>query len=591
MDKALKSKIIMFSSMIIFMMLYMVIFGNKNAVLGTTMVMAAFMNLGNDLSFKPKTSFIKILALLLILGIAAYLNNPLTIFGCILTFVVVFGTTFTSYHLFGTSVYLPFLMCYFMMVGIPVTLENLPMRLLSLAFGAVFIVGLNILVNKKKEYKLSKATIDNLIGEINNAIDLKLDGKEVSEDSFKTANGFYLTIFSKFEYKYFPTKIQQSVLNIIKSFQYIGKVLCDFNLSKNELEYIREVLSNVGDGDSEKIFKRIDVDTKEMHLVLLNLEIIANEIKNKDLTKDTILPDRKTILQSIKPIIKKQFSFKSVKFTFAFKMAIIMFVWQVLTLVFNLPFTKWLYFVTVPLMLPYIDDVAYTARTRVEGTFVGVFVFAIIIMIMPYLPISYFTLMMVVMVVCMIIMVLKMEDKLILATVTTIMSVMAALLYIQPPEAMFLKILWVVVGAAIVTLFNFKFMPYSVEIETKNNLKTCYDLNKKSIELVKQKCLGGKSSEKTTLLVVSNVVRENIEVTDENKELFELQIKITDVCNFILNYIDVHGLSKTLKDSLINIIDNDGEVKQDSDLRETIISYSMRYVMDLYKKEEKFFKN
>lgn len=573
------------------MMLYMVIFGNKNAVLGTTMVMAAFMNLGNDLSFKPKTSFIKILALLLILGIAAYLNNPLTIFGCILTFVVVFGTTFTSYHLFGTSVYLPFLMCYFMMVGIPVTLENLPMRLLSLAFGAVFIVGLNILVNKKKEYKLSKATIDNLIGEINNAIDLKLDGKEVSEDSFKTANGFYLTIFSKFEYKYFPTKIQQSVLNIIKSFQYIGKVLCDFNLSKNELEYIREVLSNVGDGDSEKIFKRIDVDTKEMHLVLLNLEIIANEIKNKDLTKDTILPDRKTILQSIKPIIKKQFSFKSVKFTFAFKMAIIMFVWQVLTLVFNLPFTKWLYFVTVPLMLPYIDDVAYTARTRVEGTFVGVFVFAIIIMIMPYLPISYFTLMMVVMVVCMIIMVLKMEDKLILATVTTIMSVMAALLYIQPPEAMFLKILWVVVGAAIVTLFNFKFMPYSVEIETKNNLKTCYDLNKKSIELVKQKCLGGKSSEKTTLLVVSNVVRENIEVTDENKELFELQIKITDVCNFILNYIDVHGLSKTLKDSLINIIDNDGEVKQDSDLRETIISYSMRYVMDLYKKEEKFFKN
>ena len=243
------------------MMLYMVIFGNKNAVLGTMVVMAAFMGLGNDLSFKPKTSFIKILALLLILGIAAYLNNPLTIFGCILTFVVVFGTTFTSYHLFGTSVYLPFLMCYFMMVGIPVTLENLPMRLLSLAFGAVFIVGLNILVNKKKEYKLSKATIDNLIGEINNAIDLKLDGKEVSEDSFKTANGFYLTIFSKFEYKYFPTKIQQSVLNIIKSFQYIGKVLCDFNLSKNELEYIREVLSNVGDGDSEKIFKRIDVDT------------------------------------------------------------------------------------------------------------------------------------------------------------------------------------------------------------------------------------------------------------------------------------------------------------------------------------------
>lgn len=62
---------------------------------------------------------------------------------------------------------------------------------LSLIFGAFFIVGLNILVNKKKYYKLSKTTIDNLVNELDNAIYLKLKGKEVSLDSFKTANGLY----------------------------------------------------------------------------------------------------------------------------------------------------------------------------------------------------------------------------------------------------------------------------------------------------------------------------------------------------------------------------------------------------------------
>ena len=590
MNNALKSKVIMFSSMIGFMLLYMIIFGNKNAVLGVMMVMAAFMSLGNDLSFKPKTSFVKVLALLMILGISAYLNNPLSIFGCVLTFLVVFGTTFTSYHLFGTSVYLPFLMCYFMMVGIPVSLENLPIRLLSLVFGAIFIVGLNILVNKKKEYKLSKATIDKLVNEVNNAIDLKLDGNGVPEDSFKTINGFYLTIFNKFEYKYFPTQTQQSVLNIIKSFQYIGNIICKSNLSKNELNYIKNVLSHIEDINSEEIFKNADVETKEMYLILLNLEIIANEIKNKDLTKGTVLSDRKAVLQLIRPIIRKQFSFQSVKFTFAFKMAIILFVWQLLTLIFNLPFTKWLYFATIPLMLPYIDDVAYTARTRVEGTFIGVFIFAIVIIVMPYLSISYFASMMIVMIVCMIIMVLKMEDKLILATVTTVMSVMAALMYIQPPEAIFLKILWVVIGAGVVTLFNFKFLPYSVETETKNNLKAGYNLNQKSIELVKQRCLGRKSNEKTTLLVVSNIVRENIEITAGNKEIYDLQIKITDMCNFILNYMDIYGVSDNLKINLVDIFENDDDVKQDLDSKDKIISYSAKHVTNLFKQEEMLFK-
>ena len=176
MIQSLKPKLIMFLAMFSFMALYMIVFGSKNAVIGLIMVLAAFMSLGNDLSFKPKTSFIKVLSLLLILGIASYLNNPLTIWGCIFTFIVVFGTTFTSHNLFGTDVYIPYLMCYFMMVGIPIDIELLPMRLLSLAFGAVFIVGLNIIVNKKKDYKLTKTTISNLIDELNKAIDLKLAG-------------------------------------------------------------------------------------------------------------------------------------------------------------------------------------------------------------------------------------------------------------------------------------------------------------------------------------------------------------------------------------------------------------------------------
>ena len=77
----------------------------------------------------------------------------------------------------------------------------------------------------------------------------------------------------------------------------------------------------------------------------------------------------------------------------------------------------------------------------------------------------------------------------------------------------------------------------------------------------------------------------------ENKELYELQIKITDICNFILNYIDVYGLSETLKLNLLEIINNCGNVDHELDLKEMIISYSMKHVMNLYKREENIFKN
>ena len=588
MNQSLKPKIIMMVAMIFFMFFYMMVFGNKNAVIGITIIMAAFMNLGNDLSFKPKTSFIKILFLLLVLGIFSYFNNPLTIWGCILTFIVVFATTFTSYNLFGTSVYLPYLMCYFMMVGIPVSLEMLPMRLLSLVFGAIFIVGLNVTVNKKKEYELSKTTITKLIDELNNAIDSKLHGDEVS-DNFKVVNGFYLSIYNKLEYKYFPTKTQEAVLNAVKSFQYIGRVIADCDLTETELKYIREILSKIKEIDSCSIFEGIEIETNEMYLVLLNLEIIANEV-NKDLTENKILPDKKTIISLIKPILKKQFSFQSVKFTFAFKMAFMLFIWQISTLIFNLPFTKWLYFVTISLMIPYINDLAYSARTRIQGTLIGVFIFAILIIATPYIPIAFNVIMIAVMVVCMMIMVLKLEDKLILSIVTTIMSVMSALMYVKPPEAIELKVLWVVVGVSVVSLFNYKFLPYSVEIETENNLKSIYKFNMQSIKLIEKKCNGLSSDEKTTLIVVNNIVRENIEITDENRELYELQIKITDICNFILNYLDVNAMSENLKRNLIDIIDNNGQIDDGLNVKEKIIAYSTSHVKNLLNDENTIMK-
>ena len=114
----------------------------------------------------------------------------------------------------------------------------------------------------------------------------------------------------------------------------------------------------------------------------------------------------------------------------------------------------------------------------------------------------------------------------------------------------------------------------------------CCQLNRRLINLIKEKCKGINSDEKTTLIVVTNIFHENIEITDENNELNNLQIKITDISNFIINYLDIHNVSDNLKDNLVNIIDHDGNVNDNLNIKDEVIAYCMRYVMDLYKKEK-----
>ena len=586
----LKSKMIMFVFMIFFMILYIILFGSKNGAIGITIIIATFMNLGNDLSYKPKTSFFKVLILLLVLGIASFLNNPISIFACVLTFIVVFITTFSSYNLFGTDVYLPFLMCYFMMLCIPISIDELPLRLSSLVFGAVVYVGFNIIINKKKDYKLSNATINKLIEELNHGIDLKLKGEKIYKKDFKTVDGFYSSIYNKFEYKIFPSQKHVSILNIVKAFQYIGWIICDYNLTDNELKYIKKLISDIKSIETEDIYNNIPIETNEMNLVLLNLEIISYEIKNKDLIKEEII-DKNYARNLIKPIIKREFSFRSAKFTFAFKMSVVLTIWEVLTLIFNLPYSKWLYFVSIPLMLPYVNDFAYSAKSRIKGTIVGVGFFALIIIIFHNINITPNTFVLLVLIVCMFGMIYTLENKFLMTIFTTIMSVTISLNYIPIEMAMSLKILWVVLGAIVVAIINLGFLPYSVEKETKNNLKLAYKFNKDSITLIKDKCNGVKNFHKTSLLVISNIIGENIEVTEENKELYLLQKKITDISYFIANYIDINGISVNLKDNILNILDDNGEVDKNLNVKDRIISYSTKYLKDLLEKEEILFKN
>ena len=69
---------------------------------------------------------------------------------------------------------------------------------------------------------------------------------------------------------------------------------------------------------------------------------------------------------------------------------------------------------------------------------------------------------------------------------------------------------------------NFKLLLYSLNAETKNNLKTKYKLNIKSVDLIKRKSNDELICNRTALLLVNNLFRENMKVKPENKKLYEV---------------------------------------------------------------------
>lgn len=132
-----------------------------------------------------------------------------------------------------------------MLVSAHIRLEDLPVTILSLIIGVIFIISLNLIINHKKAYKLSIKNIGHLFNELYNGIDLKLEGKPVSIDDFNSIKGFYSSIYYNFDYKYFPNYAQQGVLNIVKALQYIGVLISIYDFTSDELKYIKKTLYDI----------------------------------------------------------------------------------------------------------------------------------------------------------------------------------------------------------------------------------------------------------------------------------------------------------------------------------------------------------
>jgi hypothetical protein len=244
--KQIFGKTIFFIMIVAFVAIFGYIFGQENSLIGVMMIVAALMLLSRDMTSTAGLSFMSVLIINMVIGAGSFLASYNPWLGLAVNFSVVFSITYVLSHDMKSSVEFPFLLGYILVLSLPVSLENLPLRLISLFVGTVFIVGLNLLVHKKTPVKItSHSGVISLLNMVCDAIDKRSSGEVVDPEMFaKGSASIRSGIFDRLQKRFYSTPESRSVMNMVVSIEQLGKSICRLDMDKKELSELKCVIEN-----------------------------------------------------------------------------------------------------------------------------------------------------------------------------------------------------------------------------------------------------------------------------------------------------------------------------------------------------------
>ena len=174
--RTILGKTVTFLVICIFMAVFLLLFGTNYVLVGITVATAAMIMLAKDMSVRPLSNLTSIMVFMVMMGVGAYLASLHPYLGLIVNFVTVFCIVFLSMQDLKSPMHFPMLLIYATMVTLPITVDQMPDRLLILAVSSVFIVGLNVLVNYGSRRMSSHIGVERICSEIRRCADEAASG-------------------------------------------------------------------------------------------------------------------------------------------------------------------------------------------------------------------------------------------------------------------------------------------------------------------------------------------------------------------------------------------------------------------------------
>lgn len=550
--KFIISQTILYIFIISFVITFKVVFGDKNILVGVTSITAILMLTQINLTVSPIKSFVKLIVINLGIGIFTYLANLNLWLAIPINFIGVFIIAYTFYYNLKSSVYLPFVLQYMFLLSSPININELKIRLLSLSVAPIGIMIMQFLSNKNKTTKVG----NKLIGSICNSILEKINNNEnkisINKTIMSNSNQFRKIIYDNRKDNFYVTEEGRIKLNIVIILEKLSTILDeDINNKqvKNDLIIcLSELKNSFGKEDNlnsiTSLLSNILNNYKKDNIYDLNILSILNTINMldkslnelKDLGKENynVIKSSNDMPEEYKMINvhKKEFYTKSIKFSFAIRMALGVTISVFIADYFKLSEGRWIYFTTSVIIIPIYELSKKKMRDRIFATFVGGIIVVLIFTIFKSMVIR--------MLVIMGAGYLRSYTSTYrYGTIyTTICAIGAAAMSGGAIVLTIDRILFVIIGVIIASIINKFVLPVRLKNANEELLRMYKGVFHKMLNKVYEEAINKSDNthEIDTLLLITTMIEERLAVnnidyiTEENNDCFEkLRILIIDI--------------------------------------------------------------
>lgn len=481
------SKTLIFIFVVLLVSLFKSIFKPENSLIGVTTVVLMLVLLQTDLTLNPIKNLLNLIILNLAFGLSAFLVSQNVLLGLILNFsIMLFIGYYFSYEL-KKPVNMMVGLHYMLMIVSPISLSQLPLRLLSLVAGAFMIMGVQLLANKNKLTKSRNSMFNKIVDDLLIKIDLlksQSDTKNVDTSLSLNITNLKSLIFESGKSESHFTECGVNTLNILSCLEKINSILSNVKNKSYSSQILDDIFTVVNDIKNDKFDINItDLEYKYNELNLCSLDIVDIEtvydfidvvktlsvelkIYKNTTNNQKNIQNELSIPQEFKElhVQKNLMNLKSPRFAYGIRLGLFVSLTFFIVKFFNIEYGEWAVYTVFALSQPHSEYTIRKSKKRIIGTIMGSIVMAILFNIVtdPGLRTAMLVLAGYLM--------SYVSDYRNLVAFVTVSAVASAALYVPNPNFIIInRIVFVVIGIAISLVAN-KFVFSRKLLDEENNL-------------------------------------------------------------------------------------------------------------------------
>ncbi|GLY11820.1 FUSC family protein [Pseudobacillus badius] len=576
--KTIISNTILFVVIVAFIMAFSAVFGQKNVLIGVTTVTAMLMFLERDLTIHPVSNTAKLVVLNLLIGVAAFLAGLNMWLAVPINFISMFIISYSFLYSLRTPLYLPFSLQYLFILAFPVSIDQMPLRLASLLFGALAIMGLQMLVNKNKIAKSGSKKVQAICTALIEKIEQVKKGDNtdsLNEQIAADISSLRSMIYDKREKGFYLTEEGQIKLNLSASLEKINLLLNKTATEELPPKILDDLVRCLQLASAKLDPKQPQENRQDSFFDILSKYksghthslLVLSILNNIDFLKDNL-----TALESVKkksPNMMKTIEqiplnfrksglkdtpshTKSMKLSYAVRMALGISISGLIVDLFDWSEGRWMMFTVFSVVIPIYEQSRQKMRDRIFATVVG----SILVVILFTIFQDATTRSILLMVGGYLMNYIKAYRY--STIIVTFSAIGAAALVTDATEILTIHRIGLVIAGIILALLINKFvLPYKQQDAT-NDLETMYTdvINEMMKEVIEKAKDAGTHHGIKNLLMVTSMIEERIKLhhheskTDPNVEWLQHQRLAACTLYELYSWMEKYGV----KESAVSVI-------------------------------------